>query len=356
MAKTATKKGTMIWRIYRFEQRFELPDDIRKSRRTPLNYTKDFVGSGQDNETINYSQQMMSLKLKANALMLIGAFHELKNIAANRSRCYRGFLLDEKFESANDEKIALWLGLRLAETRNILKNLEAVGLMEKVSMPKFDSSKDDFSGNGRPRAEISAHRRKSLNNKRNRKRKAKVLNKNRKRKTKQITKFETEFEKWKSAKEGKISQTMQSQSQTQGKNPSPKPNPTVSEAPGGKEQKFYTKISDVPLDSVFREDIEPQAMGFASEIYRLLKIPYLPGTMAAKQELFNYYNAWLNACDANLPEIVLKSLWNDSVKSARRIGDHKGRKGGYRKPGRGWRFEFNKNLAAYKAEKVLRVK
>ncbi|MBN1392797.1 MAG: hypothetical protein JW947_08355 [Sedimentisphaerales bacterium] len=350
MAKTtAKKKAAMIWHIYRFEQRFELPDDIRKSRRTPLCYTKDFVGSGQDNETINYFQQILTLKLKPHSLMLIGAFHELKNIAANRSRSYRGCLYDERFEAASDKKIALWLGLKLTETRNVLKNLEAVGLIEKIPLPKVDTSKDEFSGNGRPPAEDSDDGRKPLRNKG--KRKSSSTSRTRKSK-KEIKGFETEFEKWKATKEVEISHQAQGQSKAQGKpSPNPKHNPTSSEAPGGRQ--LYAKVSDVPLETVFKATIDEQAMAFASEVYKLLKMSYSPGTTACRQELFNYYHAWLNAMDANLPEQALTSLWQASMRSASRIGNHRGLKCGYRKPGAGWRSEFNKRLLAAKADTKL---
>ena len=86
----AKKRILKIWHIFRFGERFELPDDWRTLRKSPLLFTKDFVGSGNDDESISFVQQMQMLDGYDNHLMLKGAFGELKRITANRSRCSRG--------------------------------------------------------------------------------------------------------------------------------------------------------------------------------------------------------------------------------------------------------------------------
>lgn len=140
LAGSAPKKprAKKVWQIYRFEQRFEPSKDVQVYRESPLAYTRDFVGSGSDDESIGYQQQMDMLGNKSNHLMLRGAFGELKQIAANRSRSYRGYLLDEKLEPATNRKLADLLGVACKEMTAILKQLHAVGLIEQVEFPEFD--------------------------------------------------------------------------------------------------------------------------------------------------------------------------------------------------------------------------
>jgi hypothetical protein len=349
MKKTAVKSNAMIWHIYRFMERYELKEHADRFKKGPLMFTRSFVGSGQDNDSISFYQQKIALKTKKNYLALRGVFDELLEIAANRSLCYRGYLIDESFCPASTKKISQWIGQDVRNTEKMLKALADVRLIEYIPLPKFNTKLDAVSNaGGRPQPPAKTGDCSPPFNKGKRKRK--ILSKNRTRKDKQKTKgFETEFEKWKAIAKAKISHKPQGQSQSKS-SPNPKSNPTVSEALGGKP--LYSKVSDIPLETVFKENIDVQAMSFAAEVYRLLKMPYMPGTLAARQELFNYYHAWLNAIKAKLPEPALMSLWHDSIKSARRIGDRRGRKGGYKKPGAGWRSEFNKNLAIYQGGKA----
>ena len=146
--KPSAKK---VWHIYHFEERYELPDDVRYCRKSPLLFTRDFVGTGQDDEAISYRQQMGSLHHRKNdGYMLKGIFADIKNIAANRSRAYRGYLLDEKLNPATDKKIAQWLGLEDKTAKTVLKDLADVGLIERVPLPTFDLTVNDKPGKDKP--------------------------------------------------------------------------------------------------------------------------------------------------------------------------------------------------------------
>lgn len=129
----------MVWKIFRFEQRYELADDVRFGRERPLVFVRDYVGSGTDDESIRTGQQMMALMQRPGALELRGAFTILREMAANRSRLYRGYLLDENLGPADTRKIALWLGVDVRKAGRILRELgpDGVGLLEKASMPAF---------------------------------------------------------------------------------------------------------------------------------------------------------------------------------------------------------------------------
>jgi hypothetical protein len=99
-----------IWHIYHFAERFELSGDVRYSPKKPLIYTKSYVGSGTDNESISYGHQLNAIRTSPNRVHLRSAFEELKEVAANRSRAYRGFLLDERLKPASIQRIAKWIG------------------------------------------------------------------------------------------------------------------------------------------------------------------------------------------------------------------------------------------------------
>jgi hypothetical protein len=92
------RRGGKCWHISRFQQRYELPDDVRFDRKSPLLFIKSFVGSGTDDESCSYFRQLMSLRAKPNWLLLRGAFAEIVNISANASKIYRGYLLDSNFQ------------------------------------------------------------------------------------------------------------------------------------------------------------------------------------------------------------------------------------------------------------------
>lgn len=141
--KTIKKRVLKIWHIFHFGKRFELPDDFRSCRRSPLMFTKDFVGGGSDDESISFQLQMAIIDGHKDRLMLRGAFGVLKTLAANRSRCYRGYLLDEKMGPASERRISQWLGLEPTATRKVLKILEDAGLIERIDVPKWDLTVND---------------------------------------------------------------------------------------------------------------------------------------------------------------------------------------------------------------------
>ncbi len=135
----AAMSKRIVWKIFRFEQRYELADDVRFARERPLVFVRDYVGSGTDDESIRTGQQMMALMQRPAALELRGAFTILREMAANRSRMYRGYLLDENLGPADTRKIALWLGVDVRKAGRILRELgpDGVGLLEKAAMPAF---------------------------------------------------------------------------------------------------------------------------------------------------------------------------------------------------------------------------
>lgn len=140
MTTKRKKAKNKVWHIYHFRERFELPDNVRFDRQRPLVYTRDFVGSGQDDESINFNQQMDRLKSHPECLAIKGAFRELKTMAANRSIKYRGYLLDEEFRPATTKRLAELLLISEEKTDEYLKVLEEVRLIECVPLPDFEGT------------------------------------------------------------------------------------------------------------------------------------------------------------------------------------------------------------------------
>ena len=155
-----------VWRIYHFQERYELPDDMRKCRMSSLEYTRDFVGDSGGDEAVSYHHQMNMLS-NGDGLefaQLYGIYRLLVNMSAKRSRAYRGFLLDIDNEPLNDSQIAALLHVDRRKMPTIMRKLASAKLLEQVRLPIFDLDKNKipdnvdikdrhFSARGRNRAE-----------------------------------------------------------------------------------------------------------------------------------------------------------------------------------------------------------
>jgi len=134
-----------VWHIYEFEHRFELAEDARVCRKGSLLYCREAV-SNSDDAAKDYRLQLAALHRYGNHLELHGAFIALRNQHADRSRAYRGYLLNGRRQPAQIADVCDWLALKAPEARKILKRLEAVGLIERVELPEFDLSKNEKPG------------------------------------------------------------------------------------------------------------------------------------------------------------------------------------------------------------------
>lgn len=155
MKRTARK----VWHVFRFRERFELPDDLRFDRRRPLLYSRDFVSAGDD-ESASYLRQIDAMSRHQNGLELEGAWSRIRRAASARSLAFRGYLLTVDNRPASDAEIGRTI--LFAEPRRvarILKSLEQIGLLEQVRCPIFDESQNNVT---------RAKRRKNPGNKTNR--------------------------------------------------------------------------------------------------------------------------------------------------------------------------------------------
>lgn len=147
-AKSPTRKtknpANKVWHVFRFRERFELADDQRFCRKGPIIYARDYV-TPADDESCLYLEQIATLRRERDGLELEGAWSRLRAMASRRSRAYRGFLLNERFEPATTSELArtvLYVTPKRAE--KILRTLEAIGLIERLDVPDWDLTLNDI--------------------------------------------------------------------------------------------------------------------------------------------------------------------------------------------------------------------
>jgi hypothetical protein len=99
-----------------------------------------FVGSGNDDESIGFAYSMKVLEHRDDFDTLVASFIRLLCHSANRSRCYRGFILDGAARPATTREIAMILRKTTRQTPTILKVLAEAKLLEQVDCPVFDPS------------------------------------------------------------------------------------------------------------------------------------------------------------------------------------------------------------------------
>ncbi len=103
-----------------------------------------FVGSGTDDESVCFSQSLDLLSHREDFDLLELSFFRLLRHAANRSRCYRGYLLNMAVQPATAREIGLILNKDTRQAQTILKVLAGAKLIEQVDCPAFDPSKNDL--------------------------------------------------------------------------------------------------------------------------------------------------------------------------------------------------------------------
>lgn len=393
------KRGELVWHIYRFEERYELADDSRACRPSPLKFIRDFVGSGQDDESISHHQQLEYLRAQSNGLMLIGAFDELRKISGNRSRCYRGYLLDEKLAPAGEEKIASWLRLDKRLTRAALRRLAASGLIERVALPVWDTSKNDdpLDKRGRKKVDTKA-RNASKRGKRGHPRtnarggpgapRRATARAGSSIQERQVGKSESQSnlngektaigteehkdgaalkasprpaeKKGKAEARQRITAQIAAMRQAEmaertasspAAAPPNLPNmPRVSDAsrdglrktaghPGGSVTRGLQPLATILPEVMAR--YSPRAQAFAGRIYACMGVPYDPESRQGHREMGNLASAWISAEMAGLSPGQLNELCDGAVKSAEKVYRMRSAGKRFRKSAEAvWRYEF----------------
>ncbi len=134
-----------VWHVFRFKERYELPDDMRSFRQSGLLFTRDFVGTAGGDEAVGYHNSfgLLSNNDGLEYAMLYGLYRELINMAAQHSRARRGYLLNASGEPLKLGQIAKLLNIPPRDMQTLLYRLKSVKLMEYIHLPKFDMTLND---------------------------------------------------------------------------------------------------------------------------------------------------------------------------------------------------------------------
>jgi hypothetical protein len=156
--KATKKEAKKVWRIFRFEKRYELPEDMKIFRKSGLNFTKRFVGVGGGDEAVGYHKQFAMIENGdgIESCMFEGVYGRLVNMAAEHSRARRGFLLDADDQPLSDAQIGRLLNIKSKEMRKLLRKFASVKLIEKVELPDFDMSLNEPKGGSEDKAKDKA--------------------------------------------------------------------------------------------------------------------------------------------------------------------------------------------------------
>ncbi len=367
-----------VWKIFRFTERFELPDDVKRSRKSPLLYCRDYVGGGSDDESISYIKQLTELRSKPGWHTALAAFYLLRNVAANQGRGLRGYLVDGRFRPASLETMSLWLDLDNKVTAQVLATLEEVGLLERVTAPDFEklvSGDDDSASDGeRSRAAASGRGRRGaaagdgaqpLKKKSKRKRKSK-----RKSKSKALSASDKAENTKEKENKNKADKARPGSRQGQGGAEASASPPTTQEKPTKKPKeadqsgscdsaRTQTRLADLSSEQKLRRVstiYAPDCRQFGAEIFASLKVPYDPGSVEGRRELGCFAAAWSEAQAVKLPPTAMDELWHKSVRSAQRIAAKRKRVRFTKSPEAVWRNEFNQRLKSAMNNCVNRCK
>lgn len=394
--KKSKNKASKVWYVSRFRQRYELSEDVRYDRKSPLLYTKDFVGSGSDDESCAYWRQLMALRSKPNWLILRGAFAELKNMAGNTSKTYRGYLLNSNFEPASEKEIGRWVGVDEKQAAQIIADLEDVGLLERVDLPDFDGDGDEqkkpkkknkppskrarastgSSKRARKSTGTTGRARKPLKKKANAN--AKTNAKAKKKPNDNIDTDNPNTEKNNNRqKSGRVnSNALEGKRKRKTKSattdcrqaavaPATTPPfmPQASDARGSR----VIQLAQAPSGSVQNTRAEPQQIGevikemehrydvdaqhFARKIYQALRLPWHIDSPDAARQLGSFASVLHKSKKRNLSQSSIEELWNQAHLEAGRIAKRKDKN---RNPGAIWCKVF-KRLLASKVSKQCKV-
>jgi hypothetical protein len=140
--KATRKSARKAWHIYRFKERYELPEDLKIFRRSGLAYTRNFVGISGGDEAVGYHNQfrMLCNGDGVERVTYRGLYQELVCEAAQHSYHRRGYLIDSEGIGLTDGQIARMFDIPLARMRKYLRALRRVRLLELVDLPDFDET------------------------------------------------------------------------------------------------------------------------------------------------------------------------------------------------------------------------
>ena len=393
----AKQRRIFVYHITKFQERFELKDDVRFCREKPLEYLRFYVGSGRTDDAIAFKQQIVILKTSQNRPYLRSAFDDLMESAANWSRCYRGYILISAVPvvPATEGYIAHLIGFDIKRTRATLRELLQIGLVERVPLPEFDLSlnetpqkktRPDGPGCGGSRVSRSGSRncekigesfKKTENGNGKRKRKNNKNNNNPEPEKKASAKptqpagakaRQSMTEEQRQERKNRTVQQLRGGDKVKGNHPSPDRHPSETETETDKPTetdagvgKQRTGCSSNPPPSIIDREIDQflnnalggnqayyseEAKQFGAEIFRKLGVPYDPTSPEGLSELCSFASLWDKAVEANLSPSVLSELWDSSIRDAEKIAKRRGKTKFKKSLEATWCYSFNRRLEA----------
>lgn len=150
----SSRTAALVWRVVDFQNRFELPDDIRIGRQGPLTYAKLYV-SANDEASATYLKQIDRLTRRPDGMELEGGWVRILRAVSNHGNIYRGYLLNDRHAPASETEIAADVLYCDGETAmRILSGLAEVGLIEQVEEPDWNA-RAEAAKPAKPRAKSS---------------------------------------------------------------------------------------------------------------------------------------------------------------------------------------------------------
>lgn len=342
MAKTtqSSARSTQhekVWRIFRFGERYELPEDMRACRKSGLQYTRDFVSAAGGDEAVGYINQFKLLDGGdgIELMMLKGLYRELINMAAAHSKAKRGYLIDADDRPLSDTQIGKMVNIKGPTMSRLLRQYADVKLVEKVDMPVFDFTINEFPAKKkdvlRKNPEKSGKIQRPLKNGKREKEKRKV---NEQKATNGLTAVKGN-RKENGNTQRKVS--AKGKGQGQGEPPSapttaPEPfEPHGSDDPGGTHVIPFTapRTSLRPPDGrqrryagSYERSYDRSDVLFGTRVYVVLGFRGEVGSAAARREIRSFASKWHEVRDklARLPPEVVDGLGVRLVDEARKIG------------------------------------
>jgi len=309
-SKIENSQSQLVWRIFHFAERFELPEDIKICRKSGLQYTKRFVGIAGGDEAVGYHSQLALLENGdgMESCLIEGIYGRLVNMAAQHSYAKRGYLIDAADQPLSDAQIGKLLNINRRTMGRYMRLFESVRLIEKAELPEFDLTKNEIPEN-------SGKFRKPL-------KKGKRQNKKKKVNEQKATNGHTAVED-KEKNNGNRKRKSKAQGKVGVEPPSaptaaPEPSavePSESDAPGGVKAQAGCKSPRSPVSArpgrkrpdtcISDARYDKSDVIYAGRIYEALKLRHPRDSPEAWREITSFAAVW-NRCRSRLAALPLE--------------------------------------------------
>jgi len=129
------KRRPKVLHIFHWRERYEVG-----YWQEGMPFIKHIIGSGAGSTEANqFLGQLKELRALTGARYhhIRSIYYDIAGLAAAAQPGFRGYVLNESFGALDDRRLAARIELSVAETRESLKALLAVNLLEKIELPEF---------------------------------------------------------------------------------------------------------------------------------------------------------------------------------------------------------------------------